>query len=52
MATGGVVLAGAVFSVIAREKRERAIELGGACGFLVGSVFYLAALVAQLISGI
>lgn len=52
MATGGVVLAGAVFSVVAREKRERAIELGGACGFLIGSLFYLVVLAAQLISAL
>jgi hypothetical protein len=52
LATTAVVLAGVVFSLVAHEKRDRAVTLAAAWGFLLGVLFYVVALVAQLVSSL
>jgi len=52
MAAAGCVLAGAVFFLAAEKKRERAIKLGGFLGFSLGSVFYFASLLIQVMSSL
>jgi hypothetical protein len=52
LATAAVVLAGVVFTVVAHEKRDRAVTLAAAWGFLLGVVFYVIALAAQLVSAL
>jgi hypothetical protein len=48
-AAAGSVLAGLAYSLATREKRERAIKLGGLCGFCAGSALYVVSLLAQVL---
>ena len=51
-AAAGSVLAGVAFPLAPREKRERAIKLGGLFGFYVGSALYLVSLLTQVVSSL
>jgi hypothetical protein len=51
-AAAGSILAGVAYSLAIREKRERAIKLGGLVGFCVGSAFFFVSLLAQVISSL
>jgi hypothetical protein len=46
------VLAGVVHACSPRKRRERAITRGGAWGFGIGVLFYVAALVVQVMSNL
>jgi hypothetical protein len=45
-------LMGAVYFRAPHKRRQHAMEAGFVAGFLLGSVFYLVALAAQVISGL
>jgi hypothetical protein len=51
-AAAGSVLAGVAYSLATREKRERAIKIGGLSGFCVGGALYFVSLLVQVVSNL